>query len=138
MCSVDRPDFGIGDKKTSRLVQLLYGDNDTVNVITGHPYEPQLAVSGIDHTVKIFSPDQIAQSEFLGQERIYGPRNGEEEELGMEINDDGNPEGSRRRLHDEYAIRSQNDALRDTGVQEALVTVSQIFQISLPVISAIL
>ncbi len=28
---------------------------------TGHPYEPMMAVSGIDHTVKIFSPDQRAQ-----------------------------------------------------------------------------
>ena len=29
--------------------------------VTGHPYEPMLAVSGIDHTIKIFSPDNRAQ-----------------------------------------------------------------------------
>ena len=30
--------------------------------LKGHPYEPMLAVSGIDHTVKIFSPDAYARS----------------------------------------------------------------------------
>ena len=29
----------------------------------GHPYEPMLAVSGMDHTIKIFSPDRRAQYE---------------------------------------------------------------------------
>ena len=29
--------------------------------LLGHPYEPLLAVSGIDHTIKIFSPDRKAQ-----------------------------------------------------------------------------
>jgi len=106
-----------------------------VNVVTGHPYEPQLAVSGIDHTVKIFSPDQAAQSEFLDQERIHGPRNDEENDYGAHFDCDSNHEGSRRRLQHEYRIRSQNDAMRDTGVQEALVTVSNALRIlSLPVL----
>lgn len=30
---------------------------------TGHPYEPLLAVSGIDHTIKIFSPDARSQDD---------------------------------------------------------------------------
>lgn len=30
-------------------------------MLIGHPYEPMLAVSGIDHTVKIFSPDARAR-----------------------------------------------------------------------------
>ena len=30
---------------------------------SGHPYEPMLAVSGIDHTIKIFSPDTRAQDD---------------------------------------------------------------------------
>lgn len=94
------------------MVQLLYGDRDTVNVATGHPHEPQIAVSGIDHTIKIFSPDQAAQAEFRRQELMY------REDYGM---DHG---GSRQRMDDEYKILSQNDASRDTGVQEALVTVS--------------
>jgi DDB1- and CUL4-associated factor 6 len=34
--------------------------NDLLTSV-GHPYEPMLAVSGIDHTIKIFSPDHRAQ-----------------------------------------------------------------------------
>ncbi|KAF2234056.1 WD40 repeat-like protein [Viridothelium virens] len=51
----------IWDKKTARLVNILEGDGEVVNVVQGHPYEPTLAVSGIDHTVKIFSPDGHAR-----------------------------------------------------------------------------
>lgn len=75
----------IWDKKTSQLVNILEGDGEVVNVVQGipmlcnpssrlrvhneltstacpgHPYEPMLAVSGIDHTVKIFSPDRREQ-----------------------------------------------------------------------------
>ncbi|KAF2486605.1 WD40-repeat-containing domain protein [Neohortaea acidophila] len=49
------------DRKTSELVNVLEGDGETVNVVQGHPYEPMLAVSGIDHTIKIFSPDARAR-----------------------------------------------------------------------------
>lgn len=68
----------IWDRKTSRLLNILKGDGEVVNVVQGtpdlprpfpkrtnhmigHPYEPMLAVSGIDHTIKIFSPDHRAQ-----------------------------------------------------------------------------
>ncbi|KAF1991963.1 hypothetical protein K402DRAFT_450119 [Aulographum hederae CBS 113979] len=44
----------IWDKKTSQLVNILEGDGEVVNVIQGHPYEPVVAVSGIDHSVKVF------------------------------------------------------------------------------------
>jgi nuclear receptor interaction protein len=47
----------IWDRKTSQLLNILEGDNEVVNVIQAHPYEPMLAVSGLDSTVKIFSPD---------------------------------------------------------------------------------
>ncbi|KAI9850430.1 MAG: hypothetical protein M1838_005707, partial [Thelocarpon superellum] len=53
----------IWDKKTSELLNILEGDGEVVNVIQGHPYEPMMAVSGIDHTIKIFSPDQRAQDD---------------------------------------------------------------------------
>ncbi|KAI5307287.1 hypothetical protein KEM56_000835 [Ascosphaera pollenicola] len=76
----------IWDKKTAKVVNILAGDNEVVNVIQGmvrlralprltrltlnhpgHPYEPTLAVSGIDNTVKIFSPDRNVQRlAFLG------------------------------------------------------------------------
>nr|POE86998.1 wd repeat protein iqw1 [Quercus suber] len=49
------------DRKTSQLVNILQGDGEVVNVATGHPHEPMLAVSGIDHTIKIFSPDARAR-----------------------------------------------------------------------------
>ncbi|KAI9698878.1 MAG: hypothetical protein M1820_007299 [Bogoriella megaspora] len=52
----------IWDKKTSRIVNILEGDGEVVNVIQGHPYEPMLAVSGIDHSIKIFSPDANARA----------------------------------------------------------------------------
>ena len=41
------------DRKTSELVNILSGDGEVVNVAQGHPYEPILAVSGIDHTIKV-------------------------------------------------------------------------------------
>ncbi|KAF8470172.1 hypothetical protein BDZ91DRAFT_720097 [Kalaharituber pfeilii] len=114
----------IWEKKTSKLVQLLLGDEDTVNVVTGHPYEPQIAVSGIEDTVKIFSPDQKAQDEFLGKEKVSKSKNklGKGKQSEDEDEEEGVREDSRRRLHNEYRIRSQNDAMRDSGVQEALVT----------------
>lgn len=75
----DSGHFFIWDKKTSELVNILEGDTEVVNVVqggsnnglhvvhvdtkndSGHPYEPMVAVSGIDHTVKIFSPDRRLQ-----------------------------------------------------------------------------
>ncbi|GAM82617.1 hypothetical protein ANO11243_005990 [Dothideomycetidae sp. 11243] len=47
----------IWDRKSTKLVNILEGDGEVVNVVQGHPYEPMLAVSGIDDTVKIFSAD---------------------------------------------------------------------------------
>jgi nuclear receptor interaction protein len=46
--------FFIWDRKTGEVVNILKGDGEVVNVVTGHPVEPMLAVSGIDSTVKIF------------------------------------------------------------------------------------
>jgi nuclear receptor interaction protein len=46
--------FFIWDRKTGEVVNILKGDGEVVNVVTGHPIEPMLAVSGIDSTVKIF------------------------------------------------------------------------------------
>lgn len=57
----DDGNFFIWDRKTSELVNILEGDGEVVNVIQSHPYETMLAVSGIDHTIKIFSPDSRAR-----------------------------------------------------------------------------
>ncbi|KAK4994336.1 hypothetical protein LTR66_005608 [Elasticomyces elasticus] len=48
-------------KNAGQLVGIWEGDGEVVNAIQGHPYEPTLAVSGIDHTIKIFSPDARAR-----------------------------------------------------------------------------
>ena len=48
--------FFIWDRKTSKIVNILDGDGEVVNVIQGHPYEPMIACSGIDSTIKIFGP----------------------------------------------------------------------------------
>ncbi|KAI9798332.1 MAG: hypothetical protein M1825_005381 [Sarcosagium campestre] len=53
----------IWDKHTTTLLNILEGDGEVVNVVQGHPYEPILAVSGIDHTIKIFSPDARLQAD---------------------------------------------------------------------------
>lgn len=51
----------IWDRKTSQLINILEGDGEVVNVVQGHPFETMMAVSGIDHTIKIFSPDSRAR-----------------------------------------------------------------------------
>jgi len=61
--------------------------------MTGHPYHPLLAASGIDHTVKIFSP----------------------EGLGPDLT-------TRQVLKDEYRIRSRNEAIRQSGMTRAFLT----------------
>jgi len=43
-------------KKSGELVDILEGDGSVVNVIEGHPTLPLVAVSGIDTTIKLFSP----------------------------------------------------------------------------------
>lgn len=110
----DCGNFFIWDKKTTALVNLLRGDDEIVNVITGHPYEPKLAVSGIDYTVKIFSPDEVAQRQFQGL-----PVEGDDEEApsGRRRNE------SRKRIQDCYKITSQNEVMTESGLQEAVHTV---------------
>ncbi|KAK5109082.1 hypothetical protein LTR62_007538 [Meristemomyces frigidus] len=58
----DDGNFFLWDRKTTELVYIGEGDGEVVNVAQGHPYESLLAVSGIDHTVKIFSPDARARA----------------------------------------------------------------------------
>lgn len=143
----------IWDRASGQLLNILEGDGEVVNVVQGHPYEPMLAVSGIDHTVKIFSPDGRARhnarrgkgmcntdasgfsSLRMGGRNPAGagrrpqpPR--DDGDTGMSANavwrvdtgassdEDGEvmiaPNGltSRRRMHQEYQITSQNDVDR--------------------------
>uniref|UniRef100_A0A6B2FX51 DDB1-and CUL4-associated factor 6 (Trinotate prediction) n=1 Tax=Myxobolus squamalis TaxID=59785 RepID=A0A6B2FX51_MYXSQ len=47
----------IWNRETDKVVQLLSGDTHIVNSLDHHPELPILACSGIDNTIKIFSPD---------------------------------------------------------------------------------
>jgi nuclear receptor interaction protein len=115
----------------------------------GHPYEPMLAVSGIDHTVKIFSPDVKAQYDARDGLRLgisatgssgysslagFGrTRRRPQRQPETQSQDTGTGEGenalnprglrSRRRMQDEYEIISQNDVARRGGLRDAYITV---------------
>ncbi|KAL8744369.1 MAG: hypothetical protein Q9190_003383, partial [Brigantiaea leucoxantha] len=124
----------IWDKRTSQLVNILEGDGEVVNVVQGHPYEPVLAVAGIDSTVKIFSPDSRAQdnaraginighgsSGFATHSSVYGrsrrrPASGGSEQTSTE------GLSSRRRMDQSYQIMSENDVQRQGGMREAFIT----------------
>ncbi|KAL5335096.1 hypothetical protein BJX70DRAFT_332188 [Aspergillus crustosus] len=107
----------IWERDTCKLVNILRGDDEVVNVVQGHPYEPTIAVSGIDDTIKIFSPDQRAQ---------------EDARKGINILDPNNPANTLGRgfgglksskcMHDSYRIMSENDVQRQGGMSDAFVT----------------
>ena len=83
----------LGDRKSTGIAQLLHADGNVTNVMTGHPYYPIIAASGIDNTVKIFTPEGVGR----------GLR-------------------SRQCLQNEYQIRSRNDISRQSGLTSAIVT----------------
>lgn len=61
--------------------------------MTGHPYHPLLAASGIDNTVKIFSPEGLGK--------------------GLQ---------SRQCLQDEYKILSRNDVTRQSNLRRTYIS----------------
>lgn len=87
----------------------------------GHPYEPTIAASGIDDTIKIFSPDQRAQEDARRGVNILDPNNA--------ANTLGSGYGglqSAKCMHDSYRIMSENDVQRQGGMSDAFVTVSSV------------
>lgn len=46
----------IWHKKTGRLLKLLKGDENVVNCVQCHPYDCTIATSGIDNTIKMWTP----------------------------------------------------------------------------------
>ncbi|KAI4742493.1 WD40 repeat-like protein [Aureobasidium sp. EXF-12298] len=152
----DDGNFFVWKRKTGQLVNILEGDGEVVNVLQGHPYEPMLATSGIDHTIKIFSPDARAReaarlgsgvgavdsSNFSSiswmrrrrQNRQAGATSEPAVDAGAEARnaaDDDEyvaPGGltSRKRMHLEYQITSQNDVERQGGNQETFITRSML------------
>ena len=145
----------IWDKKTSELVNILEGDNEVVNVVQGkpsylklngtssltiqslgHPYEPLLAVSGIDHTIKIFSPDSRAQEDAekgtnissavhgsSGYSSLSGRRRPRRNSPAEEEPPHQEGLASRKRMQQSYQIISQNDVQRQGGMRDAYITV---------------
>lgn len=106
--------------------------------IPGHPYEPLLAVSGIDHTIKIFSPDSRAQKDAEEGINISSATNGSSgysSLSGRRRQRRGSPppaaeespqqEGltSRKRMQNSYQIIGQNDVQRRGGMRDAFITV---------------
>lgn len=102
----------------------------------GHPYEPVLAVSGIDHTIKIFSPDHRAQNDAQAGINVSSATNGSSGFSSISgrrragrgsNNEDGPPKeglSSRKRMHQSYQIVSQNDMQRKGGMRDTFITVS--------------
>lgn len=118
----------IWDRKTSKLVNILEGDSDVVNVVQGHPYEPTIAVSGIDNTIKIFSPDQRAQDDARRGINILDPDN-PANTLGRHISGVTGLR-SRKCMQDSYQITSQNDIDRRGGMSEARITTSMLARLA--------
>ncbi|KAK6130716.1 hypothetical protein DH2020_035533 [Rehmannia glutinosa] len=56
----------IWEKKTGRLIKMLHGDDAVVNCIQCHPYDSVIATSGIDSTIKIWTPNSPVPSVVAG------------------------------------------------------------------------
>ena len=141
----DDGNFFIWDRKTTKLLNILEGDGEVVNVIQGHPYEPMIAASGIDNTIKIFSPDARLQEEARKGRNVANPGGLPSSSLRLRrrpthtttttspssastTTTTGIPTTigleSRKRMDDEYGIISRNDMSRQGGVGDAFLTVS--------------
>ena len=136
--------FFLWDRKTTQIVNILEGDGEVVNVVQGHPYEPMIACSGIDSTVKIFGSGArerdnaekgvdvanpgggVHSSLRMGGRRARLARLSDEsdevEEGGGEVTSSGLR--SRKALGKIYEITSQNDVERRRGVGDPFMTVS--------------
>ena len=114
---------------------------------SGHPYEPTMAVSGIDHTIKIFSPDAQLQRNarkgvgvhssdpaafsslnFGRRRRNRAAEPEAESEPAVDAPSDSDDEvapgglSSRRRMHQAYQITSQNDMDRKGGRDDYFIS----------------
>jgi len=58
----------IWEKRTGRLIKMLTGDSAVVNCIQSHPFDCAVATSGIDNTIKLWTPDASATSLVAGPE----------------------------------------------------------------------
>jgi DDB1- and CUL4-associated factor 6 len=137
----DSGHFFIWDRKTTEVVNILEGDGEVVNVVQGHPYEPMIAVSGIDSTVKIFGTGGREREDAEKGVNIANPGGGRHSSLRLggrrrrhEPLEENEPEtegsiasnglSSRKAMDRSYEIMSQNELDRTSGVGDAFITVS--------------
>ncbi|OAL21976.1 hypothetical protein AYO22_07573 [Fonsecaea multimorphosa] len=142
--------FFIWDRKTCRILNILEGDGEVVNVVQGHPYEPMIACSGIDSTVKIFGPGGDSREREAAEKGIdianpggsvhsslrFGGRRSRRARGGGDDDSDEGEDGteavsssglrSRRAMHRSYEIISQNDVERRRSAGDTFVTVGSI------------
>ncbi|XP_039070107.1 WD and tetratricopeptide repeats protein 1-like isoform X1 [Hibiscus syriacus] len=56
----------IWEKKTGRLIKMLLGDDAVVNCVQCHPFDCFVATSGIDNTIKLWTPTAAVPSLVAG------------------------------------------------------------------------
>lgn len=56
----------IWEKQTGRLIKMLHGDEAVVNCVQCHPFDCVVATSGIDNTIKIWTPTASVPSTVAG------------------------------------------------------------------------
>lgn len=94
------------------------------NALTlGHPYEPLLAVSGIDNTIKIFSSDARAQADARGETTSDSPENHSKGSNISAGNRRNRGLASRKCMDQYYQIITNNDQEREGGIRDASITV---------------
>ncbi|KAJ7516416.1 hypothetical protein O6H91_22G057700 [Diphasiastrum complanatum] len=64
----------IWHKKTGRLLKMLAGDESVVNCVQGHPFDCSVATSGIDSSIKLWTPCADGPSVTGG---VAGPESGD-------------------------------------------------------------
>ncbi|RDX91704.1 WD and tetratricopeptide repeats protein 1, partial [Mucuna pruriens] len=65
----------IWEKRTGRLIKMLNGDESVVNCVQCHPFDFVVATSGIDSTIKIWTPSAPVPSSVAGGSA--GPETGD-------------------------------------------------------------
>ena len=137
----DSGHFFIWDRKTGQVMNILEGDGEVVNVVQGHPYEPMIAVSGIDSTVKVFGTGDREREDAEKGTNVANPGSsghsslrlgGRRRRRATQVEEEPESEtpttsrglASRKAMHNSYQIMSQNDVDRRNGVGDAFITVS--------------
>lgn len=112
MSGSDDGHFFIWDRKTTEIVSVLVGDGEVVNVIQGHPYEPMIACSGIDSSVKIFAPGGDSRDRYLARQGIdiANPGGARHSSLGL-----GRMRRRRRHVDDVTDSNSDDDNDNEEG-----------------------